>query len=119
MHLALAHLAETGERWLVVSDEPTNLTTLDEYGLRFDIEIIFTQMTKGRMLACGGRLGSITDFHLIVIDDDSVDQQLYQLPALSEVELFERWLQTPTEVFNAGGKLGRVQLLLGLRLQLT
>jgi hypothetical protein len=38
VHLALAHLAENGERWLVVSDEPTNLTTLDEYGLRFDIE---------------------------------------------------------------------------------
>jgi hypothetical protein len=38
VHLALAHLAENGERWLVLSDEPTNLTTLDEYGLRFDIE---------------------------------------------------------------------------------
>lgn len=38
VHLALAHLAETGERWLVVSDEPTDLTTWDEYGLRFDIE---------------------------------------------------------------------------------
>ena len=29
---------ENGERWLVLSDEPTNLATLDEYGLRFDIE---------------------------------------------------------------------------------
>lgn len=38
VHLALAHLAETGERWLVISDEVSNLTTLDEYGLRFDIE---------------------------------------------------------------------------------
>jgi len=38
VHLALAHVADNGERWLVVSDEPTNLTTLDEYGLRFDIE---------------------------------------------------------------------------------
>jgi hypothetical protein len=38
VHLALAHLAANGERWLVVSDEPTSLTTLDEYGLRFDIE---------------------------------------------------------------------------------
>jgi hypothetical protein len=38
VHLALAHLAENGERWLVVSDEPTSLTTLDEYGFRFDIE---------------------------------------------------------------------------------
>jgi hypothetical protein len=38
VHLALAHVAESGERWLVLSDEPTNLATLDEYGLRFDIE---------------------------------------------------------------------------------
>ena len=38
VHLALAHLAENGERWLVVSDEATSLTTLDEYGFRFDIE---------------------------------------------------------------------------------
>jgi hypothetical protein len=38
VYLALAHLAENGERWLVVSDESTSLTTLDEYGLRFDIE---------------------------------------------------------------------------------
>jgi hypothetical protein len=38
LYLALAHLAENGERWLVVSDEPTSLTTLDEYGLRFDID---------------------------------------------------------------------------------
>jgi hypothetical protein len=38
VHVALAHVAENGERWLVVSDEPTNLLTLDEYGLRFDIE---------------------------------------------------------------------------------
>ena len=38
VYLALAHLAENGERWFVVSDEATSLTTLDEYGLRFDIE---------------------------------------------------------------------------------
>ena len=38
VYLALAHLAENGERWLVVSDKPTSLTTLDEYGFSFDIE---------------------------------------------------------------------------------
>jgi hypothetical protein len=38
VHLALAHLRETGERWYVLSDEPTSLQTFDEYGLRFDIE---------------------------------------------------------------------------------
>jgi hypothetical protein len=38
VHLALARLAGSPEYWYVVSDEPTDLATLDEYGLRFDIE---------------------------------------------------------------------------------
>ena len=38
VHLTLAHVANSGDCWLVVSDELTNLANLDEYGLRFDIE---------------------------------------------------------------------------------
>ena len=38
VHLAMAHLRENGERWYVLSDEPTSLQTFDEYALRFDIE---------------------------------------------------------------------------------
>jgi hypothetical protein len=38
VHLALARPAGGTERWFVVSDEPTHLSTFDEYGLRFDIE---------------------------------------------------------------------------------
>lgn len=38
VHLAMAHVRETGERWYVLSDQPTSLQTFDEYGLRFDIE---------------------------------------------------------------------------------
>jgi hypothetical protein len=39
LHLALAQLDEpNSEPWYVVSDEPTDLTTLDEYGQRFDVE---------------------------------------------------------------------------------
>lgn len=38
VHLAMAHLRENGERWYVLSDEPTSLQTFDDYGLRFDIE---------------------------------------------------------------------------------
>lgn len=36
--LAMAHHSSTTEQWIVVSNEPTSLTTFDEYGLRFDIE---------------------------------------------------------------------------------
>ena len=38
VHLALARLPGRKLYWFVVSDEPTDVHTLDEYGLRFDIE---------------------------------------------------------------------------------
>ena len=43
VHLALAH-AQTPEgyqQWAIVSDDPTDLHTFDEYALRFDIEFNF------------------------------------------------------------------------------
>jgi hypothetical protein len=38
VHLALARHRESQQEWFVVSDEPTDLKTFEEYGLRFDIE---------------------------------------------------------------------------------
>lgn len=40
VYLALAHVqTPTGyQQWAIVSDDPTDLNTFDEYGLRFDIE---------------------------------------------------------------------------------
>jgi hypothetical protein len=38
VHLALGNPIDTDEPWYVISDEPTDVTTFDEYGLRFDIE---------------------------------------------------------------------------------
>jgi hypothetical protein len=38
VHLAMARLADTGEYWRVLSDEPTSQRTWREYGYRFDIE---------------------------------------------------------------------------------
>ena len=40
VHLALAHVQTKNgfEQWAIVSDEPTDLHTFDEFGLRFDIE---------------------------------------------------------------------------------
>jgi hypothetical protein len=109
--------------WLAVLGprrrELTLVASWQAYRERFDLEMVFTQMTKGCVLARGCRWDHVTDFHRIVVDDDSVNQQLYQLSALGEVELLERRLQAPTEVFNADREPGRVQLLLGLRLQLA
>jgi hypothetical protein len=89
------------------------------YNGRQTIEIVFTQMTKGCVLACGSRWDHVTDFDRFVVNDDSVNQQFYQLSALGEIELLECRLQAPTEVVDASGELGCVQLLLGLCLQLT
>src|SRR5688572_28921998 len=38
VHLAVAHPLGSDEYWYVVSDEPSDVKTLEEYGLRFDIE---------------------------------------------------------------------------------
>jgi hypothetical protein len=38
VHLALARRHDGKEYWFVVSDEPTDMKTFEEYGLRFDIE---------------------------------------------------------------------------------
>lgn len=40
VHLALAYVQTTNgyEQWAILSDEPPGVVTLDEYGLRFDIE---------------------------------------------------------------------------------
>ena len=38
VHLAVARPVGSDEYWYVISDEPTEVKTLEEYGLRFDIE---------------------------------------------------------------------------------
>jgi hypothetical protein len=48
VHLALACLLDQpDDPWFVVSDEPTDAQTLDEYGLRFDIEGSFRDEKSG------------------------------------------------------------------------
>jgi hypothetical protein len=47
VHLALAKPHGVKEEWLIVSDEPTDVTTFDEYGLRFDIEEGFLDDKSG------------------------------------------------------------------------
>jgi hypothetical protein len=47
VHLALAHPEDEAEPWYILSDAPTNVTTLDEYALRFDIEEGFLDDKSG------------------------------------------------------------------------
>ena len=47
VHLALAKPLGMKETWLIVSDEPTDCTTFDECGLRFDTEESFLDDKSG------------------------------------------------------------------------
>jgi hypothetical protein len=47
VNIALANPADDDDPWYIISHEPTNLTTLDEYGLRFDIEESFLDDKSG------------------------------------------------------------------------
>lgn len=38
LHLALGNPEDSDAPWYIISDQPTDLTTFEEYGLRFDIE---------------------------------------------------------------------------------
>jgi Transposase DDE domain len=46
VHLAVARPQAGNDIWYVLSDEPTEVTTLEEYGLRFDIEENFLDDTS-------------------------------------------------------------------------
>ncbi len=46
VHLALGRPQDSQEYWFVVSAEPTELKTFEEYGLRFDIEENFLDDTS-------------------------------------------------------------------------
>jgi hypothetical protein len=44
VYLAFAHDRLSGERWVIVSDEPTNLQTFSQYRLRFQVEESFLDL---------------------------------------------------------------------------
>jgi hypothetical protein len=121
VYLALAHVqtANGYEQWAIVSDEPTDLQTLTEYGFRFDIEIVFTQMTKARLFAFGTGGDNIPDFHTGIVNDDPVNQQFYQLPALGKVKLVQGWFNTSAKILNVRRQFGYIELSLGLEFKLA
>ncbi|MEW6206662.1 MAG: transposase [Pseudomonadota bacterium] len=47
VHIALANPAEDDDPWYIISDDPTGVTTLAEYALRFDIEEGFLDDKSG------------------------------------------------------------------------
>jgi hypothetical protein len=89
------------------------------YFQRWRIEIVCTQMTKlGRLSGFAG-WDDVTDLHLVVVNDDTVNEKFYQLPALVECSLFQTLLHPLTECLDRGSDRRHLNSFLSLGLQLT
>jgi len=87
---------------------------IDYYRLRFQIEIVFTQMTKASTSAGFGGGDDVADFDLGIIDDDTVNQQFNQFSLLGKGGLIQALLDSVTELFNRGRNLTNLNLLVDL-----
>jgi putative transposase len=92
---------------------------IDYYRLRFQIEIVQTQMTKwcGFAFWPGGH--DIADFHLRLVDDNAIDEQFDQLPALGKRQVVQSRLQTLTKRLDSFGQRRYIDVLLGLGIELS
>jgi hypothetical protein len=79
---------------------------IDYYCLRFQIEIVFTQMTKKGALA--GRTGRdhIADLNCIILDNDPVNEQFNQFSFLLEIRILQPDLDPATEILDRSGQAG-------------
>jgi hypothetical protein len=56
VYLAFAHDSSSGEDWVIVSDEPTNLQTFAQYQLRFQVEESFLDLKSNGLNLEASRL---------------------------------------------------------------
>jgi len=75
-------------------------------------------MTKWGDFACGPRGHHIADFHLSIVDDDAINEQCYQLSALSKGQGVERWLHTLAKRLDSLGQSHNMDMVLGLGIAL-
>jgi hypothetical protein len=71
----------------------------------------------GFSLGAGG--DHIANFHLVMGDDDRIDEPLHQLSALGTRELVQGGLQPPAKGLQALGQRGDIHLWLRLRFKLA
>jgi hypothetical protein len=113
VYLALAHVQTRNgyEEWAIVSDEPTDLRTFDEYGLRFDLEENFlddksagfqiesSEIRNAAMLSRLGLILATTTLYLVSTGTAVVHLGLRQLVdphwyrGLSYFQIGWRWLE--------------------------
>jgi hypothetical protein len=56
-------------------------------GDQWHLEIVFTQLIKTGGLATGSRRDDVPNFHVAVVDQNAIDQELYQGPLLRKCSL--------------------------------
>jgi hypothetical protein len=112
VYLALAHVQTRNgfEEWTILSDDPTDLSTFDEYGLRFDLEMVFMQMTKTDVFAGGAGRDHISDFDISVCDNDSINQQFYQFSFLLKAGFFQARLGAAAKVLDRSHQTSQLPL---------
>jgi hypothetical protein len=89
-----------------------------QYNGRQTIEIVYTQMTKRNVRAIGMRWNDVANLYLVVVYDDSVDQQFHQLPSLGKGCLLQYGSNLLTESLNRGSDLAQFDSLGDRGLQL-
>ena len=85
---------------------------------RWQVEIVFPQMTKMRLLAFGASRNDITDFDLIIGDNNPIDKQNYQLPLLLKGGIRQASLNSLAKGFNRNSQTRQFGLAIDMRLQL-
>src|SRR5512134_618531 len=73
-------------------------------------EIVFTQMTKADVFTLGAGGQHVADFDVGIDDDDAVDEQQHELPALLEGGRGKPVLHTRTEGLEGCGDAGELLL---------
>jgi hypothetical protein len=76
-------------------------------------------MTKWGGFSLKARGHHIPNFHLVMGDDDVIDEPFHQLSALGKGQLFQGGLQPPAKGLEALGQRGDIHLWLRLRLELA
>ena len=76
-------------------------------------------MTKDGCLTLWAGRDDVADLHLLIADDNTIDQKLYQLPLLGKFQLIKRCLEPIAEPRDGIGQFDHVEMLPGLGIQLA
>jgi hypothetical protein len=118
-HIAMVHEPSHPEPWIIALSEAPTVHRAFDHGLRWGIEVVFTQMTKAHLFAADAERDDVADLDLAVGDQHAIDQQLDQLPLLREVGIGQARLNPPAEIRRRGGPAGKFGLPVDLGFQLV